>query len=99
MADSRREFIKAGVLGAAAAAGGLPQLARADKHAKDAKPLDVLILGGTGFLGPHMVREALRCGHNVTLFNRGRSDIHMFPDLETIIGDRDNGLDGLKGRR
>ena len=99
MAGSRRTFIKAGILGAAAAVGGIPQLARADKHGKGAKPLDILILGGTGFLGPHMVREALRRGHNVTLFNRGRSDIQMFPDLETIIGDRDNGLDGLKGRR
>jgi 2'-hydroxyisoflavone reductase len=56
------------------------------------------VLGGTGFLGPHMVREALRRGHKVTLFNRGRSNSTLFPDLETIKGDRDNGLDGLKGR-
>jgi 2'-hydroxyisoflavone reductase len=46
-----------------------------------------------------MVREALRRGHSVTLFNRGRSNTTLFPDLETIKGDRDNGLDGLKGRR
>lgn len=99
MAGNRRDFIKAGVLGAAAAASGLPQLAQAGHHKEEFKPLDVLILGGTGFLGPHMVKETLRRGHNVTLFNRGRSDINMFPDLETVIGDRDNGLDGLKGRR
>jgi 2'-hydroxyisoflavone reductase len=45
-----------------------------------------------------MVREALRRGHKVTLFNRGKTNNAMFPDLETIKGDRNNGLDGLKGR-
>ncbi len=63
------------------------------------RPLDILILGGTGFIGPHMVSEALRRGHSVTLFNRGRTNNALFPDLETIKGDRDNGLDGLKGRQ
>lgn len=37
-----------------------------------AKPLHILILGGTGFTGPHQVRYALSRGHKVTLFNRGR---------------------------
>jgi len=97
MTSSRREFIKAGVLGSAAIAAGLPQVAAAAE--KKFEPLNVLILGGTGFLGPHMVRETLRRGHKVTLFNRGRSNSDLFPDLETIKGDRDNGLDGLKGRR
>ena len=96
MTNSRREFIKASVLGSAAIAAGLPQVAAAGE--KKIKPLNVLILGGTGFLGPHMVRETLRRGHQVTLFNRGRSNSDLFPDLETIKGDRDNGLDGLKGR-
>jgi 2'-hydroxyisoflavone reductase len=97
MTSSRREFIKASVLGSVAIAAGLPQVAGAGD--KKFAPLNVLILGGTGFLGPHMVRETLRRGHQVTLFNRGRSNNDLFPDLETIKGDRDNGLDGLKGRR
>jgi len=98
MTSSRRQFIKAGVLGSAAiATTGIPQAA--SSREKMAKPLNVLILGGTGFLGPHMVRETLRRGHTVTLFNRGRSNSTLFPDLETIKGDRDKGLDGLKGRR
>ncbi len=97
MTSSRRQFIKAGVLGSAAIATGLPQAASAAE--KTFEPLEVLILGGTGFLGPHMVRETLRRGHAVTLFNRGRSNNTLFPDLETIKGDRDNALDGLKGRR
>ena len=98
MASNRREFIKAGVAGATVAATGLPAVSAAGEHQEKHQPLDILILGGTGFIGPHMVREALRRGHSVTLFNRGRSNNELFPDLETIKGDRDNGLDGLKGR-
>jgi len=100
MKNSRREFIKAGAIGAAVSATGIPlaSLAR-EKDGTLFRPLDILILGGTGFIGPHMVREALRRGHSVTLFNRGRSNNTLFPDLETIKGDRDNGLDGLKDRQ
>ncbi len=99
MTNSRRDFIKAGAVGAAAittGALGLPSPAAADT---DRKPLNILFLGGTGFIGPHAVREALRRGHSVTLFNRGRTDSTLFPDLETIKGDRNNGLRGLEGRR
>ena len=39
----------------------------------------ILILGGTGFIGPHIVDELRRGGHEVTLFNRGTSD--RFPEL------------------
>ena len=100
MNSSRREFIKATALGAAVTASGLPTLASATqpRQSDGAKPLDILVLGGTGFIGPHMVSEALRRGHSVTLFNRGRTNNALFPDLETIKGDRDNGLDGLQGR-
>jgi len=97
--SNRRTFIKAGLLGGAAAVAGVPMTARAGDHEAEAKPLSILVLGGTGFIGPHMVREALRRGHSVTLFNRGRTNDALFPDLETIKGDRDGGLDGLKGRR
>ena len=100
MTGSRRDFIKAAAL--AAAAAGLPGVATAENKmvCKSApRPLDILVLGGTGFIGPHMVREALRRGHSVTLFNRGRTNNVMFPDLETIQGDRDSDLEGLKGRR
>ncbi len=99
MSSNRRQFIQASALGAAAATIGLPLGANAGSTAAQGKSLEILILGGTGFIGPHMVREALRRGHNVTLFNRGRTANDMFPDLETIKGDRNNGLDGLNGRR
>lgn len=60
----------------------------------------LLVLGGTRFLGPPIVRAALAAGWEVTLFNRGRSNPGLFADLEQIQGDRDTGnLDGLKGRK
>ena len=62
-------------------------------------PLRLLILGGTGFIGPHMVRRAIAGGHTVTLFNRGRSNADLFPDVETLTGDRDGKLDALRGRK
>lgn len=103
MNELRRRLLKAGLVGGGAAATGLHRIAMADEHrmstlvAED--PLRLLVLGGTGFIGPHMVREALRRGHTVELFNRGRTNDDLFPDLETYIGDRDGGLDALKGGR
>lgn len=101
MNKNRRQFMQASILGGAGiAAGGLPSPAGAAHHEMPAgKSLDILILGGTGFIGPHMVREALRRGHNVSLFNRGRTNNELFPDLTLYKGDRDNGLDSLKGHQ
>ena len=60
----------------------------------------LLILGGTGFIGPHQVRYALERGHEVTIFNRGQSAPGMFPEVEELTGDRAaGGLDALRGRR
>ena len=61
-------------------------------------PLRILILGGTNFIGPHQVRAAVARGHEVTLFNRGITNPDLFPDLETLIGDRDGDLAALAGR-
>src|SRR5215210_6263497 len=61
--------------------------------------MDVLILGGTGFLGRHLVGAALGKGHRVTLFNRGLREPGLFPDVETIEGDREADLSALRGRR
>ena len=68
-----------------------------------AKPLKILILGGTGFIGPHEVAAAQERGHEVTLFNRGKTKPGLFPDLEKLVGDRDpdkgEGLEALAGRK
>jgi 2'-hydroxyisoflavone reductase len=63
------------------------------------KPMRILILGGTGFIGPHQVRYALGRGHQVTLFNRGRQP-HEWPGaVEELLGDRNTGdLKALAGR-
>jgi 2'-hydroxyisoflavone reductase len=61
--------------------------------------MKLLILGGTRFLGRHLVEAALARGHEVTLFNRGRLNPELFPEIEKLRGDRDGGLDALRGRR
>jgi len=58
----------------------------------------LLILGGTVFLGRHLVNAARARGHAVTLFNRGRSRPDLFPDVERLTGDRDGDLAALAGR-
>ena len=65
---------------------------------KPAKRLKVLVLGGTGISGPHLVRELTARGHQVSLFNRGKRNPGLFPNVETLIGDRNGPLDVLKGR-
>jgi 2'-hydroxyisoflavone reductase len=65
---------------------------------KSVKPLKVLILGGTGISGPHLVRSLRDAGHQLTLLNRGKRAPGMFKDIETLIGDRNGPLDVLKGR-
>jgi 2'-hydroxyisoflavone reductase len=60
--------------------------------------LKILILGGTSFLGPHLVEELQKHGHEVTLFNRGHHSA-MFPDVEKLQGDRDGNLKALEGRK
>ena len=96
---TRRHLMQAGLMGGGVLASGLFPLAAGAANTVAENPLKILILGGTGFIGPHMVREALRRGHTVELFNRGRTNNELFPDLVTHKGDRDNGLDALKGKR
>jgi len=59
----------------------------------------ILVLGGTVFLGRHVVESALARGHSVTLFNRGRQNPNLFPKVEKLRGDRDGDLSALGGRR
>lgn len=95
MTVNRRRFTQFGLLGLSGISA-LPAFGGEAKRA--AKPLKILILGGTGFLGPHIVREVIDRGHTPTLFNRGKSDPHLFLDVEKIKGDRGGPLDALKDR-
>ena len=93
---SRRTFL--GATGAAAlAAQLLPAAPAAAAPRRDGKR--ILVLGGTGFLGPHFVRAAMARGHVLTLFNRGKTNPQLFPDVEKLQGDREKGeLKALEGR-
>ncbi|KAA3614561.1 MAG: NAD-dependent epimerase/dehydratase family protein [Planctomycetota bacterium] len=51
--------------------------------------MKILLLGGTGFLGPHLIEAGQKRGHQFQLFNRGKTNPHLFPDLEKYRGDRD----------
>lgn len=61
--------------------------------------MDILIIGGTRFVGRHLAEAALTTGHHVTLFNRGQTGPGLYPEAEHLIGDRDGDLDALKGRK
>lgn len=87
---SRREVLK---LGAGVAAGATLGRAYA------ARPRTVLILGGTGFIGPSLTHEALSHGWKVTHFNRGKTAASGVPGVETLIGDRKGQLGALRGRK
>lgn len=65
----------------------------------EAKEKTLLILGGTGFIGPHLTQAAMRLGWKVTHFNRGKRDPDGVPGVETLIGDRNGKLDALRGRK
>src|SRR6185369_10350212 len=63
-----------------------------------AKPKKVLILGGTGFIGPHFVESLAAGGHQITLFNRGKRDPEARAGIEQLLGDRNGDVESLKGR-
>ena len=81
----------------------LSTLAAAPFLSAAASPKRILILGGTGFLGPATVDAATARGHQLTLFNRGRTRPGLFPNIETLLGDRDpnvgEGLNALRNRK
>jgi 2'-hydroxyisoflavone reductase len=61
--------------------------------------VQILIIGGTVFVGRYLVEAALERGHEVTLFNRGLHSADLFPEVERLRGDRHGEMDALKGRR
>jgi 2'-hydroxyisoflavone reductase len=93
----RREFIRQAALVGGALALRIPRESLLMPRA--AKPLNILILGGTGLTGPHQVRYALARGHKVTVFNRGRRNDRLPDGVTELIGDRNlHQVDALKGK-
>jgi 2'-hydroxyisoflavone reductase len=96
---SRRDFVKAASLGLTALGASAHPSSAAEAPRPPAVPLRILILGGTGFTGPHQVRYALARGHKVTLFNRGRQPRAWPGEVEELLGDRNTGdLKALESR-
>ena len=60
--------------------------------------MTVLIIGGTIFLGRHLVDAAMERGHDVSTFNRGRHTAGDNPAVERLTGDRDGDVAALRGR-
>jgi 2'-hydroxyisoflavone reductase len=107
MSSNRRDFLRSSAIAGGALGLALTQaesvLAMAPAAARQVprapKPLRILILGGTGFIGPHQVRYAMERGHTVTLFNRGKTNPGLFPNVEKLQGDRAVGdYAALKGK-
>jgi len=105
MSTSRRTFLKLSALaGGSIAVGLIPGIDAMGNSSniisRPPKPLNILILGGTGFTGPFQVQYALSRGHKVTVFNRGKTHPGELPkEAEQLIGDRNGQLDALKGRK
>ena len=104
MTTDRREFLKRGASAGGALALGMaaPASVLAVPESRPRSPaatLKILILGGTSFIGPHQVQYALDRGHEITLFNRGRTNTHLFPGVERLVGDRNGELSALEGRQ
>ncbi len=99
---NRRDFLRTTTAaGGVLLTGGLPALAHAASHlgASAPAPLKILVLGGTGFIGPHLVRYAAARGHKITIFTRGRHDAELPRDVERLVGDRaTNQLSALEGK-
>jgi 2'-hydroxyisoflavone reductase len=89
---TRREILQFG-------AGVAASAALSSTFAADNKPKTILILGGTGFIGPHLTQEAQRLGWKVTHFNRGKHEEKGVPGVETLLGDRKGQLNSLRDRK
>ena len=108
MTTNRRDFLRMSALAGSGLGLGLGYPASLNGHGREAvqqprRVSRILLLGGTGFIGPWQVNRILSQGHELTLFNRGRSQPRMFQDqfagLENLIGDRDGDLSSLEGNR
>lgn len=100
MPMTRRKFLGQAA-GAAAATAALPRLVSARPSPRASAPrarkeLKLLILGGTGLLGPQVIESARARGHQIAMFNRGRTAPGLFPDVEHLEGDRYGDLESLR---
>ncbi|MDQ8154616.1 MAG: NAD-dependent epimerase/dehydratase family protein [Gemmatimonadota bacterium] len=98
--QNRRTFlVSTAAAGGAWLAGVRPVSGAVPAPVPAAVPLDLLILGGTNFIGPFLVRHAVARGHRVTIFTRGRRQADLPASVTHLIGDRNGQLQALEGKR
>ena len=99
MTASRRTFVRTLAAAGGALSLGIPRslYARAEMIPRRGAPLNILILGGTGFTGPFQIAYAVARGHKVTVFNRGRRQSDLPASVQHLVGDRNDDLEALKG--
>lgn len=107
MSPTRRDFVKSvgiagaglSLAGAAACGDSSPRVGEDGAGGGGAPdPKRILILGGTGLIGPHMVRYAVERGHEVSIFTRGRREADLPDSVERLVGDRNDDHTALEGR-
>jgi 2'-hydroxyisoflavone reductase len=102
--NTRRQFLTAaGAAGGALLVGAEALFARnvgpGIQASAAAAKIDLLVLGGTGFIGPHLVRHAVGRGHRVTIFTRGRHNADLPATVVRLKGDRNGDLKSLEGKK
>jgi 2'-hydroxyisoflavone reductase len=100
---TRRAFLKASTAACGTLAASSRTLQAQPSDVRQGTPraekkLDLLVLGGTGFVGPHLVRHAALRGHRVTIFTRGRHDADLPAEVVRLKGDRNGDLKSLEGK-
>ena len=95
---NRRDWLRISAATGAGLALMGPAACTPNTESNGLNPKRLLILGGTGFIGPHTVRYALERGHEVSIFTRGRSDTELPAGVEHLIGDRNDDHTALEGR-
>jgi 2'-hydroxyisoflavone reductase len=101
---TRRCFLMSSALASGAVmlrGGGIPVRASllGNRAQSAGRAFTLLVLGGTGFIGPHLVRHAVARGHRVTIFTRGRRQADLPAEVVRLTGDRSGNLKSLEGKR
>ncbi len=103
MKKNRREFLQSSLALGLTPLLGTEAFGSPSEKKDQPDKLKILILGGTGFLGPHQVSYALERGHEVSIFTRGKTipttHQELFSKVEKLVGDRENDLEALKNRK
>jgi 2'-hydroxyisoflavone reductase len=95
---NRRDFLRLSAAAVASSSLAPLPLSAAPRPSSSSSSLRILVLGGTGFIGPYQVGYAVERGHRVSIFTRGRREANLPASVEHLVGDRAGELGALRGR-